>query len=77
MEKARTLLRNNQYPPTFYEPIIKKTLEKIVNAKEPTSVQENEEIEEEKLVFVEYRGKVSDRYKNAMFQLKSSLPYEN
>ena len=62
MEKARTLLRNNQYPPTFYEPIIKKTLEKIVNAKEPTSVQENEE----KLVFVEYRGKVSDQFKRSL-----------
>jgi len=34
MEKARRLLRNNQYPPTFYEPIIKKTLETIVSTRE-------------------------------------------
>jgi len=32
MEKARRLLRNNQYPPMLYEQIIKKTLETIVRA---------------------------------------------
>ena len=31
LEKAKTILQKNQYPPSFYEPIIHKTLSKICN----------------------------------------------
>ena len=30
--KAKKILENNQYPPSFYEPIIKRTLDKIINS---------------------------------------------
>ena len=29
--KAKNILEQNQYPPTFYEPIVNATLDKIVN----------------------------------------------
>ena len=45
-EKAKKILENNQYPKTFYEPIISRTITRIIeNHKKPT---ENAEKEEEK-----------------------------
>ena len=36
LKKAKAILEQNQYPPTFYEPIIRETLTKIVDAKAPS-----------------------------------------
>ena len=42
IKKAKKLLEKNQYPPSFYEPIFKKTLTAIV-----TKMKKQEETEEE------------------------------
>ena len=57
MEKAKMLLKRNQYPTSFYEPIIKDTLAKLFTKNESDESEEKEE-EDRKLVFVEYRGRV-------------------
>ena len=61
--KAKMLLKKNQYPETFYEPIIKKTLTNIVMKKEKTVEEEEKEM---KLIFVEYRGRVSENYEKSL-----------
>ena len=68
--KAKYILEKNQYPPQFYEPIIRKALEKIINPndnelKEDTKINENgTELTSvaKKLIFVQYRGHVTDDY---------------
>ena len=78
LEKAKRILERNQYPPDFYEPVIKKALDKIMNADEMNGRGENKEpvLEEaeppavepikKRLVFIEYRGKVTDDYCRAL-----------
>ena len=55
LEKAKSVLENNQYPKSFYEPIIKRTLDKIVenekaddNKNEKVDDSENDEEKKEK-----------------------------
>ena len=60
LEKAKTILTQNQYPQSFFEPIIQKTLENIVLAKQKEEVTE-EELEKHRL-FVFYRGKASENF---------------
>ena len=81
--KAKCILERNQYPPDFYEPIIQKALDKILNAEDTHNKNENvnntekqngdessdaeaQEPIRKKLVFFEYRGKVTDDYCRAL-----------
>ena len=45
LEKAKQILNNNQYPPTFYDPIIHETLTKIVQ-KDITTEDEDQEMDQ-------------------------------
>ena len=90
--KAKSILRKNQYPPNFYEPLIEKTITKIVKPPEvqnesKTNDGEKEEKLEDKLMFIEYRGKVSEKFEQSLKKcnapvkiiftlrkLKSSMP---
>ena len=66
IEKAKRILELNQYPPTFYDPIIRETLENIIRA----DVQEKAEKPEEQSpsrskkasLIIQYRGKVTEDY---------------
>lgn len=58
MNEAREILDYNQYPVILYENIIYKTLEKL-KLKERN---QDDDKEEKKLVFIEYRGKVTDHF---------------
>ena len=40
LEKAKRILERNQYPPDFYEPIIKKTLQNIVGEDKPSQTND-------------------------------------
>ena len=60
LERAKKILNQNQYPETFFEPIINKTLENIITEKEKEEVSE-EELEKHKL-FLYYRGKASENF---------------
>ena len=84
LEKAKRVLEKNQYPPDFYEPIIKKALQDIVGGSEDkstsstgeTSSLQNEEAETadpvpKKLLFVQYRGKCTEDYARALHRCKA------
>ena len=73
LSKAKKLLEKNQYPPDFYEPIIYSTLEKIVTNYEHTVSEEKPEDDknEEKLVFVQYRGKVTEKFEHSLRKIKA------
>ena len=68
LRKAKCMLEKNQYPPDFYEPIIENALNKIMGVEteqieQSTSGNEvnvEEPALQKKLIFVEYRGKVTE-----------------
>ena len=72
LSKAKIMLQNNQYPPWFYEPIIKTTLEIIVTNQTKKSEEEKTEendTNDEKLLFLQFRGKVSEKFERALKKL--------
>ena len=68
--KAKRLLHDNQYPPSFYENIIKETLNKIMKTGiEECTVNDDEEKDEEekrKIMLIEYRGEISENFKTSL-----------
>ena len=72
LEKAKCVLERNQYPPTFYEPIIKQTLDTILATTEVTSSTSPDQTNaEKKQVFVQYRGKVSEDYARSLHRIQA------
>ena len=70
--KAKKILENNQYPSSFYEPLITKALEKCYNRDKEDNDSEDNMNEEEKpkhMVRIQYRGKISDDYRGALRHL--------
>ena len=61
LEKAKVILKRNQYPPDFFEPIICDTLTRIVAPEEKPKDKE-EEPTKPYLIFLQYRGKCSESY---------------
>ena len=60
------ILENNQYPPSFYEPIIKRTLNKIIDSNSEQQDFEREDQKKAKLVFVQYRGRMTERFEHSL-----------
>ena len=72
LKKAKCNLERNQYPPTFYEPIIKQTLDSLVATTEVESATSPEQTNtEKKQIFVQYRGKVSKDYVRSLHRIKA------
>eukprot|EP00111_Clytia_hemisphaerica_P015622 TCONS_00046106-protein len=65
LQRARVLLIKNQYPKSFFEPLIQKTIRKIDHPEEKESEDEVDRVEKMK-VYVEYRGKISEKFSNAL-----------
>ena len=69
MEKAKYILERNQYPPTFYDPIIRETLEQILG---PQTEEESQNTTEPSAktgripLIVQYRGKCTEDYARAL-----------
>ena len=69
LEKAKVILEENQYPPTFVDPIIRKTLEDIQC---PNQVNNNSadssttQTTKKTLLFVQYRGKCTEAYAQSL-----------
>ena len=63
-------MHNNQYPPVFNENLIEEILTKILKKRTPDeTVDENKdenENKEQKLFFVEYRGKISEKFETSL-----------
>ena len=72
--KAKRILEKNQYPPSFYDPTIKKTLDSIIGeVKHPTeksSIQSNTRSGKVAL-FIQYRGKCTDDYACALHKINA------
>ena len=60
--KAKSILEQNQYPPQFYDPIIEKTISKIVSP--PTNERASDEPDQQVkvMVFLPYRGQITDSF---------------
>ena len=67
-------LERNQYPPTFYEPIIKQTLDRISNEPEnkvaDTSTQSQAKYDKKPLI-IQYRGKCTEDYARALHKIEA------
>ena len=72
--KAKRILEKNQYPPSFYDPIIKQTLDSIVGVvKHPTeksSIQSNTRSGKVAL-FIQHRGKCTEDYVRALHKINA------
>ena len=68
LEKAKRILKRNQYPPTFYEPIIKKTLDTIIGTEHKPEEPSSESILKTKKypLINQYRGKCTEDYARAL-----------
>ena len=73
IKKAKSLLHKNQYPPSFYEPIIEKTIEKITNPNPPQLTTEKEDEPDEKKFYVRYRGKITDQFEKGLKRIKAPV----
>ena len=78
LERAKRILEQNQYPPTFYDPIIRDTLEKIITAepkepkeKVPKSKSSSSSKSDKFLLKVQYRGRCSDDYARALHKAQA------
>ena len=71
--KAKRILDNNQYPSAFYEPIIEKTLSRIIENKAKND-DEKEDLEK-KIFFVQYRGRVTDKFQSALRDIKAPIKF--
>ena len=70
LEKAKRILERNQYPPTFYEPIIKKTQDTIIGTEhKPEEPSSESTLETKKYMYpliIQYRGKCTEDYALAL-----------
>ena len=66
------VLCNNQYPTNFYEPLIHSTIEKL-HLPQRSNEAEKEEVEEvpKHLLFLQFRGKVTEEYVRALNKLNA------
>ena len=60
------ILEYNQYRPSLYEPIIKRTLNKIINSNSEQQDLEKEDQKEVKLIFVQHRDRITERFEQSL-----------
>ena len=79
LDRAKAILDKNQYPASFYNPIIQKTLEKIEaeNLQEQESLPDQnvstEETTPKYLFKIKYRGTVTDTFVKALYDSKAPV----
>ena len=70
LERAKRILEHNQYPPNFYDPIMKETLNNIIQ--EPEYQQKEDQPTEKNSavrkvpIMIQYRGKCTEEYAQAL-----------
>ena len=64
------ILIDNQYPSNFYDPLIRSATYKLYAPPEIIEAQSKEDEDPKHLVFLRYRGKVTDEYVRALKNLK-------
>ena len=71
LDKAKQILEENQYPPTFYGPLIRRALYNIFVGKEQLQVRETTSNITKKILRVQYRGKSTERYARALHKINA------
>ena len=74
LEKAKHILERNQYPPTFYDVIIRKTIETIVMGGKPdTTPSESQQTKKSGKIplIVQYRGKCTEDYARSLHKAEA------
>ena len=74
MEKAKRILEKNQYPPTFYEPVIRQAVSDILGVSEKqlsTPPAQTTDTMEKKRIMIQYRGKCSEEYARALHKINA------
>merc|ERR1711867_386061 len=73
LEKAKQILEQNQYPPTFYDPLIRQTLQDILGEKEQPQEKQTPETTNitKKFIKVQYRGKSTEDYARALHKINA------
>ena len=67
LTKAKSILDQNQYPKSFYEPLINRSLDRIINQVE----KPDDEEETTHKMFLQYRGQVTEDYLKALNRIKA------
>ena len=77
LDRAREILDKNQYPLSFYNPIIQETLQKIEEADEqetaPNTNIPTEPATAKHLFKIQYRGPVTDKFVKTLFEIKAPV----
>ena len=74
LEKAKRILENNQYPKSFYEPIMHDALEGMVlNKTGKDKVSWEETIAGKKLFFIQYRGFETTKYISKLIEVGAPI----
>ena len=78
LERAKEVLDKNQYPSSFYDPIITKTLQKIdapIVEQEPIQNQDSptEESTPKHQFKIQYRGTVTDTFVKTLYNIKAPV----
>ena len=72
LQKAKKILENNQYPPSFYNPIIEKCLNSIINPADDVTVNEKlVDQEDEKSFFLLYRVKLTEKFSSTLKRINA------
>ena len=73
LEKAKRILERNQYPPAFYDPLIRQTLHDILGEKEQPQEQQTPNTTNitKKFIKVQYRGKSTEDYAHALHKINA------
>ena len=64
-------MENNQYPPSFYDPIIEKCLNSLINPEVINVEEESTDQKDNKLLFLQYRGKLTDNFKCTLKRIQA------
>ena len=73
LEKAKRILEQNQYPPAFYDPLIRQTLQDILVEKEQSQEKQTPDTTNitKKIIKVQYRGKSTEDYARALHKINA------
>ena len=78
LERAKVILDKNQYPPSFYDPIIQQTLEKIETEAVQQEPTHNPDISPDPpttkhLFKVQYRGTMTDKFVKTLYAVQAPV----
>ena len=75
MEKAKMILEKNQYPPTFYEPVIRQALSDIIGEapEQPSTLPAQNTNTMKRRIMIQYRGKCSEEYARALHKINAPV----